>query len=363
VSPSLRLELAGEPLLRLTTDCSELVALVRAAYGQAAVEADEADDAELVVTSHAAPDSDLVRLGEAARRAGRAETLQASSPLPRFRRPFRALAVSEDVYAVRFEGTGSVVVCEERGGRRRVRVHAPCSGRRAVVDAFAHDDSFRVVRNLVYTGLFERGFSCLHAAAVDDERGGALVVGDRRAGKTFTSLTLFERGSALLANGTSFVRADDSAVSLVTLPERVFLRRGHLAAFDGLRRRYVPGVRDSEVGGWEAPEELKVPVFIREFDRGGRPREPRVELRRVVFPCLDRGLLEVPPELDEAERRAILTRNVQNWSYRDDGWFRPPRLREVEWPARPIVERLSSLPTEVAWLNRAGTVCFESLAV
>jgi hypothetical protein len=347
----------GGQVVRVATDCREFRDVLVDVFGGRARVVDDLAAPEVFVRRHAPLDPDGAALFEAIEERGAEVVVNPGSALHRFRAHGRELALGEARHAVWFPASRTLVRCDEEPAGARVRVDSPCLGRPPVIETYASDDAFRVVRNAVYLALLDGGRAWMHSAAVVDADGGAtLIVGDNRAGKTLTLLSLLDRGGAFAANGRTFLDVRDGRVDLVACPERIMLRPGHLAAFPALAALGGPG--GTGAGSWAEPESRKLPVFHRDFARVlGRPWVDEATVVRLVFPALGRGPLDGPPAYGRGTRAAILRRSVQDEeAYDECSWFRPPARRRHAGDHEELIEALLRLPHRISWLGESGLV-------
>lgn len=109
-------------------------------------------------------------------------------------------------------GDHSYAYCQERGVAYE---YNPAAGTVVVAgpdEAQVKLDVTRIARILLTNELARQGWVIIHAACVADASDGTLILGDKGAGKTTTSLTLASRnGQSLLANDRCLIRAENGA--------------------------------------------------------------------------------------------------------------------------------------------------------
>ena len=112
------------------------------------------------------------------------------------------------------------VLCVVRPPRRRMLMLARCgsTARNILV--------MRTIRSWHHYMLLEDGFVPLHAAACELGDGeAALIIGEKFAGKTTTLLQLVEGlGCAFVSNDVVYLRADEGALTVTSLPQKVSIR-------------------------------------------------------------------------------------------------------------------------------------------
>lgn len=174
-------------------------------------------------------------------------------------------------------------------------------------------EASRFLRNRLTDRLERDGWTVLHASCVVTERGAALILGYKGAGKTTSSLTIASAwGGALLANDRCLVKVVDGRMQVLPWPGSISIGFGLLVAlgwFDTLSDSLIGGARQHpfqdplatrmlaekkpEVVFGDDDREVKAEIMPRDLTRlFGIETRRESEVTRVIFPKVNReGLI------------------------------------------------------------------------
>jgi hypothetical protein len=257
----------------------------------------------------------------------------------------------------------------------------------AVVDAAGTEQTrrgpLRVVREVMLRGLENLGGCFGHAAAVDAEGTGCLLVGGNGSGKTSVMWHLVMQGAGYVANDRCVLLREDGRVRVFVYPMSIRLGMGTVGGADALRvqrlqRSQPEGLwaqrveRDDDArANWGNREKLEItPRELSGLTGAGVSLEGTADV--LVFPRLEIGAGPVRlRDVSRAAAEAVLRENLREPVDEDflRGWLGVRRVSDAFLVERQegVLQALLALPRrgvegDPRSLQRAAPGLFRELA-